>query len=74
MSDTEDAWREAVVLHRIPDSRQMREAFYLGARHSLNVILKTDRGEEDDAMIALNDELRAFAYATIGKPLPETLA
>lgn len=57
------AWRTARILHNLPDSPAMREAFYLGARHAMTAML--DAGDDDGQMHQLNDGLHAFGLAAM---------
>jgi hypothetical protein len=61
---TEKAWRSACILNRLPDTPQMREAFYHSARHAMSRMIDAD----EDQALTLNDELRDFGHATLAMP------
>jgi hypothetical protein len=63
---TNEAWHSARIMHCLPNTREARDAFYAGVRHTINVVIDAAVGDEDAALLTLNDELHAFGYETIG--------
>jgi hypothetical protein len=66
MSTTQDAFREHRTMarhhHTTTPEQASREAFYAGARATMTRMLEAAEADDpEQAMLALNDELLAFA-------------